>query len=342
MASARVRLLFLNTFLLRVRLFAGLPGPDHAFTAPAVPERALEIGQRLAGEYDVVALAEVFDRPEREAVLAGWKDRAASWVEGPGRTLWPPALATSGLLTITDGPPITRAERHTFAARGHHLRETDAWANKGVLYAEIDVGLPDSRLEVVSTHLIAGADLLTPHTRAHQAVAAERHRQVDELLAFVDRVHRPGNATVVVGDFNVEGIDPEAHHARRLRDSMAAAGFSDLWLEHGAGLGPTCNLLRLGDRIGAEGPDGLCPDDAHPPADAERIDYAFLRPGNVVTGVIRLARRSLPRESHAPGHGALAFLSDHLGLHLELELDGGPGGLSATRGGPRRSRRRTR
>ena len=58
-----VRLLFWNAFLLRPRIIPyGPPLPAVGrLAAPAVPERATAIGRTLAGSYDVVALAEVFD-----------------------------------------------------------------------------------------------------------------------------------------------------------------------------------------------------------------------------------------------------------------------------------------
>jgi endonuclease/exonuclease/phosphatase family metal-dependent hydrolase len=331
---ADFRFLFYNTFLLRA-MRVPIPGRGRFLHAtPAVEARARELGRRLAGQYDVAALCEVFDHAERRAIVAGWGDRgrrAPFDVIGP-EPLLPfrlPALKSSGLFTLVDGPAVTRTTTHLFRTRGDRLRDADAWANKGVLLVEVDVGLP-ANVEVYSTHLIWGGELVIEHDRAyHPAVFALRQAQAAELLAFVERTHTPGNVTLVVGDFNIDALDDTSAYAD-LAALMNAAGFGDVWAEHGDGPGYTCDVRVLRDAICVSDPE--CPDlglepaaprSAEPAANdvGKRIDYVWLRADGDVTATVAAVRRALfPRPPDAPEVDKMPYLSDHLGLHVELTL----------------------
>lgn len=277
-----LRFCFLNTYLLRVPLPLW-PG-RHLHAVPAVTARAAEIGTWLSGRHDVVALCEAFE-PADQAVLAdAWKPGGRrTVVAGPGPRR---PQAGSGLLTVSAGPPVVRQASHVFAERGRRLFDSDAWADKGVLWVELDLGPDRPGLEVVSTHLLAGDDLPPPHHHVHGQLALRRRRQVEEVLDFFDQHHRPGNAVVVAGDFNIEAT---SRTGAWLVDRFADRGFVDA----GAEAGPTNQ-------------DG-------------RIDYAFVRGADVV------AAEALTAERHAgaPERDALATVSDHAALHLELDLAAG-------------------
>jgi hypothetical protein len=110
---------------------------------------------------------------------------------------------------------------------------------------------------------------------------------------------------------------------------MADAGFEDLWVVHGAGPGFTCDARALPAAIAVPDPDApdLCRDDVEPPAvaaDGKRIDFAWLRrptpDDGIAVGVRAMRRACFPREPGVAGYDELPYLSDHLGLHLELEL----------------------
>ncbi|MBL8774388.1 MAG: endonuclease/exonuclease/phosphatase family protein [Acidimicrobiales bacterium] len=342
--AVELRCCFYNAFLLRA---ARVPLPGRArylHSAPAVDARSRELGRRLAGRYDVAALCEVFDQSEHRALVSGWHGRGGR--HGRPRTAaGPPVLLrrvplvkTSGLLTVVDGHAVARTATHLYRTRGHRFLDADAWAHKGALLVEVDVGLA-ANLEVYSTHLIWGGDLLVPRERHHRSAVADfRQAQAHELLDFVRRTHRPGNATLVVGDFNIDALHPSSAYTD-LTGAMGDAGFDDLWLTHGTGPGWTCDLRKAPEVIAVADPDDpdRCLDRASredqaqadaPPEDGnepgKRIDFAWLRRPTGEDGVaveVRAVRRlAFPREPGVPGYDELPFLSDHLGLHLELAL----------------------
>jgi endonuclease/exonuclease/phosphatase family metal-dependent hydrolase len=321
-----VRVIWYNAFLLHVEL----PRPGGPITIGAKPAwraRAAEIGRALAGQYEVAALSEVFDEPEREAVLAGWDGRPATHAVGPGRASIPMVGKSSGLVTVTDGLPVVRRAARRFRAKGAHWRDADAFASKGVLLVEADVGAAGN-LEVYSTHLIAGNDFLK-RPGGPAATATVRHKQVEELVAFIREVHRPGNVALVVGDFNVpaQPADGDERGYERLRRVLDSEGFDDVWAAHGRGPGFTACDGVPGSvcRPDPEAPE-YCAEPAvvTPGTRAARIDYAWLQrrhPAHLVAAsVTSIRRRSFPRHPGADGYEAAPFLSDHLALDLALHV----------------------
>ena len=320
-----LRLLAYNTFLMHIRLPSRSFGVD-VMAAPDYRARAEEIGRAVAGEYDVAAFVEVFDEAEQRAVLAGWDRRALAHALGPAESWFPVPRKSSGLLTVLDGVPLARTECHIFRRRGVFWRDADVLGNKGVLLAEVDVGGP-ANLEVYSTHLIAGNDFLK-RPGGRFGPNPFRHHQTDELLAFLERVHRPANVAIVVGDFNVAAGDPDYEQLRRAFD---AAGFDDVWAIHGSGPGDTyCETPPRAIPCQPDPADPrYCAERDEPPAGvrAKRIDYAWLqRPTDdhrLTVSVRTVRRRPFPRDPSAEDHEAMPYLSDHVALHLELEIDAG-------------------
>jgi endonuclease/exonuclease/phosphatase family metal-dependent hydrolase len=322
-----VRFLFYNTYLLWV---LRLPGGVEVGAKPGVAARACELGQTLPGQYDVMALCEVFNRRELEAILDGWTSRPEVAL-GPHRRGLPVLGKPSGLATIADGYRIMRTDRHVYRERGQVWRDTDALSSKGVLLTEVDLGVGPGRLEVYSTHLIMGNDVVRRPGSLHRANDRVRFDQVDELLDFVERTHDSANTALVVGDFNIPAYDPleptsPSSDYERLRTRFDADGFDDLWRNHGDGPGFTYGLDHVGDAICVPDPDApeFCAEPAGPQTNHKplRLDYAFLlRPDDrqrIAVDVMAFRRRSFPRLPGTEGYEDLAFLSDHLGLHLEL------------------------
>ncbi len=329
---AQLRLLAYNTFLMHIRLPTRGFGHD-VMAAPAYRDRAREIGTTVAGHYDAVALMEVFDENEQAAVLDGWAARRADHVLGPGPTV---LRKSSGLLTVVDGPTLTRTAHHRFTQRGSLLYDADVLANKGVLLAEIDVGGP-ANLELYSTHLVAGNDFRR-RTGAVHPPNPFRLRQVEELLAFVRRVHHPSNMALVVGDLNVDAAaktGPAADEHQAVRAAFGRDGFDDVWEAHGSGAGYTiCEVGTAAQICTQDAADArYCAEPAGEDLGVrpKRLDYAWLQRPNVdhkiVVAVSAIRRRSFPRAAGAPGHVAMPFLSDHLALDLGLAM-------SATNGSP--------
>lgn len=332
-----VRVLFYNTFLLRV---LRLPGGRWVHTKPAVEPRVDEIaGALAAASYDVAALAEVFSSHDRERLVrraTGAAPDADHLAVGPPAR--PPSTLTSSGLATLSAHPIVRSATHVLRHRGRRLRDSDVWASKGVLLTEVDLGQAGN-LELYSTHLMYGGDLVRSEARHRNPELHDvRQAQVEELLAFVDATHRPGNVALVVGDFNIdaEGRGPNgrapsvegADAAARLAESMDRAGFDDVWARWGEGPGWTCDLLAEPERFPTDPsePD-LCAEPADPsrPGDhLARIDLAFLQravPGHdVEVEVQRIRRRPFERPADARSRDLITTMSDHLGLHLELEV----------------------
>jgi len=311
MMTTELRVLAYNTFLLHIRLPTRRFGHD-VMAAPAYRHRAREIGTTMAGRYDVVALMEVFDENEQAAVLDGWAGRDADHVAGPGPSV---LRKSSGLLTVVDGPTLTRTAHHRFAQRGSPLYDADVLANKGVLLAEIDVDGP-AALELYSTHLVAGNDFRR-RGEAGSSPNPFRLRQVEELLAFIRLVHHPSNVALVVGDLNVDAdaaSGPAVDEHRAVRAAFRRSGFDDLWELHGSGPGTT---------FGAD-----------PAETPKRIDYAWLQRPNADHKIVVTPRAictcAFQRAAGAPDSDAMPFLSDHLALDLRLAVSSPRGSQSST------------
>lgn len=322
-----VHVAFWNAWLLSPRLWPTgprLPGLSGWF-APEVERRAPLVAEAVAGRFDVVALAECFERSEQDAVARGWP--GATLVAGPQRQRSRPQ--GSGLATLVrPGLPVVRTARHAYRSGGD-LRDSDTFATKGAQLVAVRVadGLPP--LEVASTHLLAGGDLF-PVPGANDATRhhAARMRQVDELVAFLQAEHDPSSPLLLVGDFNVQAHDedptlpePEARY-RDLAERLAAIGLVDVWAGHGVGPGPTCTFTDASDLpVDPEEPDRVLDDPAADPvrAPGERIDYLWLAtPAGVEVRVDRPRRWSF--SGRGVTGGPAGSLSDHLALSVALHL----------------------
>lgn len=326
---------------------------------PMLQERATEIGVATFRDFDVVALSEVFGDREKELLRAGWSDfREAS---GPAKDRH--ALTGSGLLTLSK-PSIRRTRTHVFQNRGDRVVDPDAWANKGVLMTELDIGVPDSGLEIYSTHLFAGGGLpttgpveqvtkglqklptglLPKRARKLQRVAEKttggsaeyrkhsiRIRQMRELVDFYRETHRPGNVALIAGDLNISADEKGAptREYQELVSVLSEISFHDAWTTRCSGRGPTSNLLRDGGRIcpGSEDGTAACREESEVTA-GQRIDYLFVQRQAPEQGFTldfaRPARRSFPRDPANIGYDRLKYMSDHIGLSVRLFITPNP------------------
>lgn len=323
--TAEVRVAFWNTWLLAPRLWRrgprlpGLPG----WFGPEVEARAPLVSAAVRTRFDVAALSEVFERSEVDAVGAGWPE--ATLVPGPGARR--PRLQPSGLVTLVAPTlEVLRTERHAYRSGGD-LRDSDTFATKGALLTTVRSRAGGPTIDVVSTHLFAGGDLLP----VPGAADASRHHlarmsQVDELVGFIERVHDPGHVLLVVGDLNVPAHDPDPElpsadaRYRDLAAHLDRADLRDLWAAHGVGPGPTCSFTDPADLP----PDPDEPDlvlDREDDASGERIDYLWLHVPEAHAGRVEVDR---PRRWAFGGRGVTGgpagSLSDHLALSVTLRL----------------------
>ena len=298
--------------------------------------RAVEIARLLASEYDLAALCEVFTSATRGQMLQAMKGaRQVADAAGPPRGSGVGRVG-SGLLSVClgQGRRLVRAAWRPFTRHGDPLREGDAWATKGVLLLEVDLG--PGRLELFSTHLLAGNDLLASRRRllrlaspllSDAQLLALRLSQVDDLLAFYREQHNPQNVAMVVGDFNLSAQDPDTHAA--LQERMASAKLRDAWPHPGwAGPEPRGDTHATGgggrssrlNWLGEPDRDGYLDDRVPSPRPTDRIDYIFVEEPTAAhtfnLDLTRIRRRAFPREPR--GQGGERYLSDHVGLDTTL------------------------
>jgi endonuclease/exonuclease/phosphatase family metal-dependent hydrolase len=349
------RLLFYNTFLapgleLRIkdfvinRVLAGIPilggalesgvqtlisvlpdGRIRLGAKPALKARAREIGSVIANEYDIAALCEVFSEEERRLISTYLRRNGEPHIACGPDDSGGFVVATSGLFTISMDL-ISRTKKHVFNERGNRCRDFGAWTNKGVLLAEIDLGLPRGKLEVYSTHLLAGGSIPSNEERLKIQL-----KQVDELIAFVTQVHHPENVMIIVGDFNInaqeeseftiDGVPgtPLSHLNRRLN----AIDMQDIWALRNGTLGLTANLqVDSGICIPDRTDQRYCDDSAQHQASGARIDYVFVerqKPTHAFLADFTRPRRvRFERPVNAPGRSKISFMSDHLGLDITI------------------------
>lgn len=340
----RLRLVFWNTFLLQPRPIPGGPGLPAIgeLAAPAVADRAVAIGRALKNRFDVAALAEAFEAPDHERLVEAWGSSGLRTAKGPGRSLLrgPLGFASSGLFTITHGRRIVRERTLRFTQRGSYLHDADALANKGVLLVEIDLPRHEGNLELYSTHLCWGTGLVGG-TVADDPVRRHRTRmeQLDELVAFVERTHRPANVAIVVGDMNVPALDPAYPDGPTaqyddLTGRLGALDMEDLWPILGTGAGATCGAAvdAFADQRDPGDPDALSDRGGGPGADPRlvaervRIDYVFLQTPRerhrVGVRAESMRRLAFPRPDNARARDRLARLSDHVALGVDLAVSG--------------------
>jgi endonuclease/exonuclease/phosphatase family metal-dependent hydrolase len=292
---------------------------------PALEARAREIGNVIANEYDIAALCELFSEEEQRLISASLqRDGEPHIARGPDDS-GGFVVATSGLFTISIDL-ISRTRKHVFTERGNRCRDFDAWVNKGVLLAEIDLGLPRGKLEVYSTHLLAGTGIPSNEERLKIQL-----KQVDELVDFVTQAHHSENVMIIVGDFNInaqeaseftiDGVPgtPLSHLSRKLN----AIDMQDIWALRNGTLGLTANLqVDSGICIPDRTDQRYCDDSAKHQASGARVDYIFVerqKPTHAfVADFTRPRRVRFERPANAPGRSKIAFMSDHLGLDITI------------------------
>lgn len=326
--------------------------PDEfAFAAkPQLDIRAVEIGRTIAQDYNVVALCEVFSPERRSRLSAAAGEVTPSNVlrgnaSGPSVGDDPMVFADSGLQTLTFGARITNTVSRAFETKGDNKRDADAWSNKGVLLTVVDVGF--GKLEIYSTHLISGGDLLCtmvedvpllnqvfPPLSDEQRIKIQL-AQLEEVKAFYRQHHVKSNIALIVGDLNINAHDNQRNEYRRLVSSLKEIGMLDLWPYYRYRENPgVADLKRVprGDTHASGNnnlnselnricvPDGKYADEHAAVQDpTNRIDYIFVQEPNsdhtFTLDLGRIRRRPFQRPAGSSGQ---QYLSDHVGLDVTL------------------------
>jgi len=229
--------------------------------------RAQEIAESLvANEYDIVALAEVFDLeiinlitnivsedvdqlsqelgPEPDGVISSVSVGAEvlGLLPIPGLleilgASCPPFFSrrigaepiNSGLMTLGINRTLSNPMSMIYENRGNPLKDADYWSSKGVLRVEIptSVGI----IELYSTHNHAGGGLDVTGSPSVEDRNTVRRSQYQALREFIEESRDPRNICVVVGDFNRNGMDlSDDPEYQFLISEMGHVGLEDLWV----------------------------------------------------------------------------------------------------------------
>jgi len=259
--------------------------------------RGIPEGHRLAhptvtstlNGVDLACLQEVF-LAEAEEMFARL-DHAYK-ARDHNRTVWRPLSVGGSGLAIASRYLIVSTESRTFKGP---TRGAERLARKGVLHARVDVR--GVLIDVFMTHLQSGYGDASARVRAHQ---------MDQLRQWTDDLGAPERASIVCGDFNVDGRagvrEKEYATLRRI-----FAGFEDL----GAASDRTTFHPHPDHNPLAHRYD--------PGAPEQRIDYVLFRAskGTSAAAPERVLDVAL---DGSPGDAAGTHPSDHYGLRVTLTL----------------------
>jgi hypothetical protein len=313
---------------------------------PALKERSQFLGPTL-GVYDVCCLCEVNTEDSRQEILSRLELTSGGtpfeFTAGPDDSgAW--TFLSSGLLFLAKkNRRIVKTEHLIFNNRGSKIKDTDAWANKGILLNVIDVGF--GQLEIYQTHFYYGGGMPVIKDPPDKERMDVRRAELVELANFYREHHQPQNVALITGDFNLNGANVREYaEMKRIMDSL---NMRDLWAwdvyGHNPSEGNTCRYtdgpesgwhreftghfdgavckpLEQFDRQGQW--RQYCDDKefhAPPPRGVGRFDYIFVE--NPTTShqyhleASRILRRPFPLSREIEGE---KYLSDHLALELTL------------------------
>ena len=172
------RFLSMNTYLMDT---------FHFQEKPAVADRARAFGEIILKNHDLALLQEVFEDNVKDIILKAWSSNDQPSVVEDAYTV---TQGSSGLVSISQKEALKNKNFFEF----NHEEGDDAWADKGVLFSTMDVGLGTSKLEIYNTHL-------------NSAGSWARKLQLFELVSFVERKHNKNNVAILAGDFNLAPND---------------------------------------------------------------------------------------------------------------------------------------
>ena len=342
-----LKFLWLNTYLLpEVKLDAVVTTQSLNPAAPDRMARAQEIGNMIKNEcYDVAALCEVWTADSRETILNNWSPWPVC-ITGPGNsqmevkaevavvsdvlaflgapsdvTILTVDIMSSGLFTLLPGYyGLLSHQREKFNTEGVLTRDSDAWANKGILQVVVETGY-GSKIEFYSAHLISGNDLIKESGETETVVSDVTQAQIDQLVDFINRTHNPSNVIVVAGDFNIsnEGAS-NGYLSQRLEND---SHLEDIWDRYsqakyfaeqdGTMSCPDFQDDPLHNQYIWDNPGGV-------PVVTPRYDRVFLqKPSSSHDICVNISR---PRRRHfkrTPSPDLqIATLSDHVGIEFQL------------------------
>ena len=188
----------------------------------------------------------------------------------------------------------------------------DAWAEKGVLAAKIQVPDINATVGVLLTHLQANSD-----------EADVRRDQLGELAAVdaVLRLSSPRMALLAMGDFNVIGEDGNGQQTNEYQSMIEQLGLTDTWRDqHPNDPGVTY----------AGGINDLSKQFDEDDTSQERLDYLFYdpNPSYYVDCEPTLCKLLKYQSEEGIGSENVRDLSDHYGLLAEYRVEVRPIGTT--------------
>jgi endonuclease/exonuclease/phosphatase family metal-dependent hydrolase len=272
--------------------------------------RGHEIAARIrTGNYDIVALQEVFDEDVRDALVADLRSTYPTMIEKfAGTTLF---NEDSGLMLLSKfpiermpPPPGRKCYRSDetascssafiqYADRGG----SDALADKGMGFTRLRNPQTSELVNVFLTHMQADDPAAgCPLSCASPLRAKQVRQQIDFINAWA-----PTGDTYVLGDMNI--VAESTEYQGRILGDYNAAGFSDLWRTQNSALDKGISDSPLNSVNG-------------PGATPQKLDYGLFRGGPKCVQYQKLEKFVF--EGQIDGRYVASDLSDHYGIVHEV------------------------
>lgn len=256
-----------------------------------------------AGDWDLVALSEVFRLSERDQLVDALKKTLPHVVYGPEGSRFPPRLP-GGLLLLSRFPLM---EPRFCVCRDN--AGVDSWANKGLLLARWRM-----------PHWPASLVLALAHTQNPDAMGLEMNRdvtqrQVEEMGRFIAAETEETDAILLMGDLNTDAHERQRTAAPRAKNTyahlrMQFKGYADLWTNLAPADAPGITFDDAGTFR-----EGMSRSFEHPGRyrKGQRLDYFLARNGTQGGPVYRDIQVEVLQ--HEPG----LEISDHYGLSVSVD-----------------------
>lgn len=231
-------------------------------------------------------------------------------------------LLNSGLFSVGLSSNFESSSTYEFQNRGNMMKDADYFSSKGVLKTSVQMNI--GTVDIYSTHLYAGGKFISDKfISTEEEKRTIRLSQVRELLAFARTSSDPTHIRIIVGDFNIDGMDLNDSFYEDFITLMNNAGFDDIWVqrcvneENELVLQPTGNTNDDICEVNGNRCNELFTDF---PEQATRIDYIFIErqtnEHSFILDYTRPIRIPFPNTEISDDSN---FLSDHLGLELTLK-----------------------
>jgi hypothetical protein len=280
--------------------------------------------QLLAGDFDVIALQEVFHEGARQVLVNRLGPSYPTVVERLGSNV----PSDSGLLFFSKFPiievtPPAGGECWVAGAAGkcrvafHRFAEGDGadwWANKGVSFVRLANANTGRPINAFNLHLQSNTIDDDPEHVVNRETRRKQILQVHDFIeAWAPDNTRNGQDAAVFGDFNIVGPPPQGGRSVEEyednvlgADGLGGLGFADAYDHPALGVDPALTF---------DGPQNVAA-----PGGRARLDYVFLRPANnqpMCVGHQRV-RRDYTIERGSGADYANTHSSDHFAVDVTV------------------------